>query len=191
VWRRAVSIVLALASAAGAQTAPPPPPSPPPAATAPRAERYGIGLGLVLGGGGPRSWRYGAWTLEAGVAILREPVRVRVRGFTNLAGGTLESDGSGEFKRYGGGVEVRYCTASDGLCGFADVDAGYQALTLEDDAGRLVRADRGLLVGPRLGIEAGGALRFRAAVEVYRQRTSEAVGSFTIGGLALGAMFQF
>jgi hypothetical protein len=158
---------------------------------APRPERFMVGLGLLVGGSDKRGWLYGAVTIEAGVTILPAPVHVRVRGFANLTGGTVESDWGGDFARYGGGFEARLCAATGPLCGFVDLDAGYQKLTLYDNYGDLARADRGLLIGPRIGADVGGLIRFRIAVELYRQFTDAEVGSFNARGLSLALSGQF
>jgi hypothetical protein len=183
-------------------TAPPPPYPPPPTTTPvmytpyapqpepePRVERVFVGLGAVIGGGGPSDWLYGAYHADIGVTILPSPVRLRARGLLVLAGGTMESDWGGDFTRWGVGVEARSCTRRGGGCLFADLDVGYQRLTLYDHNGDFVRADNGAFVGPRFGFDAGGNFRFRFAFELYRQY-SDRSGSFPTFGMSIGVGYQ-
>jgi hypothetical protein len=194
-WCRALPLVLVLVltSVAGAQPAPPPPTnaSPYPLYTAPPPKppgRFALGMGALVGAGGGSRWLYGAYTAELGLLLMHAPLHLRARAFGNLIGGTMESDWTGDFHRYGGGVEARSCRPSGRLCLFADLDLGYQRLTLYDQSDVLQRADRGLLAGTRLGFDAGGFLRFRAAVEIHRMIASDR--SFNTGGLALGLALQ-
>jgi hypothetical protein len=112
-------------------------------------------------------WIYGAYHAELGATILREPLRLRARAFGTLFAGTVESDWGGDFSRYGAGLEARWCTGGLMTCLFLDLDAGYQRLTLDDGDQRFVRSDTGLIAGPRLGFDWGGALRLRFALELY------------------------
>ncbi len=200
-WCRGVSIaivlvlVLVLTSAAGAQPAPAPPPttnaSPYPLYTPPpprRPARFMLGMAGLVGGGGAGRWLYGAYTAEAGYLVMRSPLHLRARAFGNLVGGTLESDWTGDFHRYGGGLEARSCSSGGWVCVFADLDLGYQSLTLYEDTGDLARADRGLLAGSRFGVDAGSFIRFRAAFEYHRMIASDR--SFNSGGLSLGLALQ-
>jgi hypothetical protein len=169
-------------------TAEPAPPSstppvaypPPPTSTLPvypmsyeaprqRADRFLLALGAVVGGGGePTGWLYGGYTGELGVTLLADPLRVRPRAFGVLYGGTMESDWNGDFSRIGAGLEGRWCTGGLVTCLFGDLDVGYQKLTLDDDSGSFVRSDKGVIAGPRFGIDFGGTLRLRFALEAYR-----------------------
>ena len=191
--RLAIPILLALTSVAGAQPSLTPPTGPVPAApaAAPEPDRFAVGMGVVAGASEARNWIYGAWTLEAGVLILQGPVDLRLRALMNILGGTARDSGTGDFRRFGAGVEVRTCRAEGGLCGFADVDLGYQGLTMyEDQSGMLVQADRGLFVGPRFGLDLGGKIRLRLALEIYREITGGEVGSFTTIGGSLALAYQ-
>jgi len=195
VLRFVIPIVLALTSVAAAQPSLTPTTSPVPAAPAPAAspepDRFAVGMGVVAGASEARNWIYGAWTLEAGVLILQGPVDLRLRALMNILGGTARDSGTGDFRRFGAGLEVRTCRDGGGLCGFADVDLGYQGLTMyEDQSGMLVQADRGLFVGPRFGLDVGGQVRFRLALEIYREITGGEVGSFTTIGGSLALAYQ-
>ena len=130
-----------------------------------RSDRFFLAMGVLVGGG--NHWIYGAYHAELAATILRDPLRLRVRAFGTLFGGTVESDWTGDFKRYGAGLEARWCTSGLSTCLFADLDLGYQRLTLDDDRAEFVRSDNGLIAGPRFGFDWGGALRLRFALELY------------------------
>ena len=207
----AVLVVLGIASVAHAQApgsdAPPAPAAPPPTYAPPppvyyepppqpeRRDRGLIAMGVVVGGGGQTDWLYGAYYLEGGVTLLRaSALRLRARAFAVLVGGTMESDWGGDFSRAGGGVEARTCTVRQYACAFADLDVGYQQLTLYDHGGSFVRSDTGTIVGPRIGMDLGAGVRLRGAFELYRMfaqhesgRTNESrsFGTFALT-LALG-----
>jgi hypothetical protein len=159
-----------------------------------RSDRFMLAMGVLVGGGD--QWIYGAYHAELAATILREPARLRARAFGTLIGGTVESDWGGDFSRYGAGVEARWCTSGLSTCLFVDLDVGYQRLTLDDGSNEFVRSDNGVIAGPRLGFDWGGAFRLRGAIELYEvfadhksaRGTSEgmnAFGTFTMS-LALG-----
>ena len=149
----------------------------------------------TYGSGSTRDYYYGAWTFEAGVLVLRAPVQLRARAFANLFGVSLAGL-SGDFRRYGGGVEARACTGGNVLCFFADLDVGFQELELifdnePDSAG----SSRGMLVGPRFGLDAGGFVRVRIGAELYGHYATRALspadtGWGGTGGLTLGLVVQ-
>jgi hypothetical protein len=161
-----------------------------------RADRFFFAMGVLVGGGD--HWIYGAYHAEVGVTILRDPLRVRARLFSTLYGGTVESDWGGDFTRFGGGVEARWCTSGLSTCLFADLDAGYQRLTLDDGSGEFVRSDNGLIAGPRLGFDWGGAVRLRFALELYEvfakhqssRGTDEGLNAFGTLALSVGLGLQ-
>jgi hypothetical protein len=68
--------------------------------------------------------------------------------------------------------------------------------SLYDQCGEFVRADNGAFVGPRVGFDVGGAIRFRFALELYWQftdrtrSTGERIGSFRTFGMTLGLGYQ-
>jgi hypothetical protein len=155
------------------------PADPTPLDPAPRAERFAFGLGLAVGVGDNEA--YGAFVLEAGIAILDEPVRLRVRAFANL-GNALMGQSDGGFARMGAGMEARLCSELGRLCGFADLDLGYQAFNIS-------RANSRGVGGTRLGFEVGGEFRFRVALDVYREIVNaDRPESFV--GASLGLMIQ-
>jgi hypothetical protein len=189
---RSIALVCAFATTVLAQSAPPgdvptaPQGDAPPAPTgnaapgyvpayvptygAPRPERpdrFFVGLGVVAGGND--DWLYGAYTGELALTILPELLRMRARLFGTLYGGSLESDWNGDFARVGVGLEARGCTSGGQTCLFADLDLGYQKLSLYDDSQDFVRSDVGAFGGPRFGVDFGGALRVRFALELYEQ----------------------
>jgi hypothetical protein len=149
---------------------PPPPPNAAPVypSYAPRSERSDrafFALNAVVGGG--NHWLYGAYGGEVGVTLISAQLRIRVRAFGVIYGGTMESDWNGDFWRYGAGLEGRLCTAGLRNCLFADFDAGAQKLSLYDSSQDFVRSDTGLVIGPRIGYDFGGAVRGRFALELY------------------------
>lgn len=165
-----------------------------------RSDRFFVALGLLVGGGGPSDWLYGAYTAELAATLLHDPVRLRARLFGNLVGGTMESDWSGDFSRFGGGVEARWCTAGAGTCLFGDLDIGYQKLSLRDQNSEFVRSDNGMIAGPRIGLDFGGAIRFRFALELYEHfahhtsrsaTTPSDYRSYGTFGLSFAVGYQF
>ena len=188
---RTIAMLCVLTAAASAQPAPPgitaepapSPASPPPAYPQPqaapppyggyeapprktRSDRFFFAMGLGFGGGG--DWLYGAYSAEAAATLFVDAIRLRARLFGTIAGGTMESDWSGGFYRYLAGLEARMCTAGVGTCLFADLDAGFERLTLYDSSSDFVRSDTGLVAGPRFGFDFGGAVRARFALELYQ-----------------------
>jgi len=150
---------------------PPPPPNAAPVypsyeEPARRSDQAFIALGVLIGAGG--DWIYGAYAGELGATLLPDPtLTIRARAFGTLYAGTMESDWNGDFWRYGLGAEGRMCSTH--TCVFGGVDAGYQRLTLYDGSHDFVRSDTGLLVGPRIGFDFGGAIRARFALELFEQ----------------------
>jgi hypothetical protein len=156
-------------SAPGPAYAPPPPVYMASPERPERSDRGFVALGALVGGGGPPDWFYGAWFIEGGISLLRaDSLRLRARVVAVLAGGTIESDWGGKFSRLGAGVEARTCMVGGGACLFADLDLGYQRLTLDDHGGDFVRSDTGTIVGPRIGVDVGAGVRVRPAIELYR-----------------------
>lgn len=153
-------------------------------------------MGLGLGGGS--SWLYGAYSAEGAATILiTDAFRLRARLFGTIAGGTMESDWSGGFYRYVAGLEARMCTAGVGTCLFADLDAGFERLSLYDGSSDFVRSDTGLVAGPRFGFDFGGAVRARFALELYQhygrhnsRTTGESTERFGTVGLAFALGYQ-
>jgi hypothetical protein len=223
VWRAAI-VLACLSATAFAQPAPPPPalavtePAPPsstpptayplPSSSAPpvypgysppreRPDRFFFALGILGGFSNENNWLYGAYTGELAMTILpAHEFVIRARAFGVLYGGTMESDWNGDMFRLGAGLEVRWCGAH--TCVFADGDAGYQKLSLDDDRGVLQRKDTGLLIGPRFGFDWGGALRARFALEIYElfathtPRTGAAYfDAVSTIGVSAGVGYQF
>jgi hypothetical protein len=181
-WRVVGVLLLVSASAFAQPGAAPAPQSTlvgPPAEE--RSDRFFLAIGVLVGGGD--HWIYGAYHAELGATILREPLRVRARAFGTLYGGTVESDWGGDFARYGAGLEARWCTGGLMTCLFLDLDAGYQRLTLDDDDQRFVRSDIGMVAGPRLGFDWGGAVRLRFALELYEVLGNHETSSGTSDGI--------
>jgi hypothetical protein len=149
----------------------PPPPSTPPAypsyepARRLRSDRLFFALNAVVGGG--EHWLYGAYGGEVGVLLVPAELRIRARAFGTIYGGTMESDWGGDFWRYGGGIEARWCSPGLRSCLFGDFDAAVQKLSLYDGSSDFVRSDTGLVIGPRFGFDFGGAVRGRFALELY------------------------
>ena len=165
-----------------------PPPPGLPAEPPPEHSDHGYAaLGVLVGAGG--NWLYGAYDLEAGATIPHAPYGLRVRGLLVLKGGTMESDWSGEFSRFGAGAELRRCFAYSIVCAFLDLDFGRQHLTMNDDSGDQVRDHTGVFVGPRIGLDLGTGLRARFAFEAYRQVSG--AKTFGTGALALAVGYQF
>ena len=167
-----------------------------PADARPPTPRYAFGVAGLFGGtpGGATSWGYLAIGGEGAIGVLqRGPWELRGRGFLAV-GETLESDWSGSMSRLGAGAEGRVCSPRRIFCGFADLDVGYQSMTLHDDRGDLAREDRGLLYGTRLGLELGSQVRFRAALELHRLRRSDQPASgersFRLNALAVAIAFE-
>jgi hypothetical protein len=216
---RGLFVVCLLAAPAGADpvaittepapsTTPPTPYAPPPSnapglaptysAPSPRqrSDRFMLAMGALVGGG--NNWIYGAYHAELAATILREPLRLRARAFGALIGGTIESDWSGEFSRYGAGLEARWCTNDLSTCLFADLDVGYQKLTLDDGDGDFVRSDNGVIAGPRAGVDWGGAFRLRFALELYEvladhdsaTGTNQGFGAFNSLALSVALGYQ-
>jgi hypothetical protein len=180
--RLALALIFALASVAHAQPAPPAPAGPPPpdgphytppAPEPPLGPRYGV---IQMGGsvtGTRNSWLHGAYMIEGGVAVpklLPSPYYVLVRGALMLAGGTVQSDWSGDYKRYAIGGELGGCTRF--VCGFLDLDIAYQHATLYDNSGSLEGDRTGPHIYGRGGIDLGGRrFHVRGAIEIGRWKT--------------------
>ena len=159
-----------------------------PTADAKPVDRGYAGLGVVLGTS--ETWIFSGLTAEGGVAIPHTPLRVR--GFLVLKGESEQSDYSGDFSRYGGGVELRGCASS--VCGFVDLDVGHQTQTLfNGNSGAFGGSRSGPVLGPRLGIDVGGRrVRFRAALELYRYKVHRDPSVWHgSGGLAFALVYQF
>jgi hypothetical protein len=182
--RLVLALLFAMASVAHAQPAYPfgPPPAKPP-----WHERSFFGGGFFVGQS--KTWTHGAITFEGGGRLpqIREPYGIRARAFLTIVGGTVQSDWSGDFTRFGAGVEALACSGN--LCGVLDVDVGWQHATLKD--GTILEGDRsGPFVGPRIGVEAGGQrVRVRIMLERYQwkihREPSEWLGN---GGFSFGVI---
>ena len=133
----------------------------------PRPEPRGfVGLGLHFSQT-QNLWTSAAFVLEGGVDVPGLPLRGRA--FVSLAGGMVQSDWSGDFSRYGLGVEARPCWKA--LCGIAGFDFGHERMTLVDNFDReMLRS--GPILGVRFGIDVGPPrVRFRFAIERYWFKT--------------------
>lgn len=82
-------------------------------------------------------------------------------------GGAMDFEGNGDYLRGLVGVETRGCSTAGGLCGFVDLDAGYQYQTWDNDEAMDRERHHGLILGPSFGLDAGGEhTRFRLALEL-------------------------
>jgi hypothetical protein len=154
-----VSVILLAASTVAAQPhdsdEPPRPPAPP--VPAPRIDRAFLGTGLMLG---LDHFIDGAMLLEGGVRLGTWPVWAHAIG---AAGGAMDFEGTGEFRRAVAGIEVRPGAGA----GFIDLDAGYQSQTWSDGDVMDDEHHHGPLLQARFGVDVGGEnLRVRAALEL-------------------------
>jgi hypothetical protein len=110
--------------------------------------------------------------VEAGRRLGTMPVFARAMG---QAGGVSRSDdpGTGTFLEFRGGLEGRACGSGGMVCGSAGVDVGYLSASFNHklfaEDGSVTRLNQGLdayLVVPRLTLDAGGRVRFRATFEL-------------------------
>jgi hypothetical protein len=108
--------------------------------------------------------------VELGLQIPQTPLIVHALGSLGSSG---DGEGSGDFARIIGGIEANTCRPGRAFCVFVGIDVGYQRQTwskldeMEDH--------RGLLVGPRLGFDAGGDhTRVRLSLDLpsYRHESS-------------------
>lgn len=137
------------------------PATPPVATTVPRAETGFIGGGFLLGGD---QFINAAVVVEGGLRLGSTPLFVR--GLF-AKGNSFDFEGGGGLTRGMIGVELRGCS-SRAFCGFAALDAGYQQQTWSSED-EMTEHHSGLLVGPRIGLDAGGDnVRFRFAFEATR-----------------------
>ncbi len=175
---RLVLALLAITSEVGAQPGVTPDtrdldePSPPPPAlaNAPLADHAFVGGGSVLG---HDEFFNAAFAIEGGIKLGAAPLWVR--GLF-AAGSSFDFAGGGSLVRGMIGLELRHCRFA-AFCGFVGVDAGYQQQTWSD-GDEMTEHHDGLLVGPRVGIDGGGArVRFRLAAEVVRYDHHASTGS--------------
>jgi hypothetical protein len=106
--------------------------------------------------------------VEGGLRLPSVPLWIRGSLGYGVAG---DVEGSGSFLQARLGVEARTCGST---CLFVGLDVGRQTQTWgkQDET---TEHHEGWLVGPRVGLDAGGAhTRFRLALEAYRYlRTSD------------------
>jgi hypothetical protein len=142
--------------------APPMPPPPP--------DNFFIGGGFVLGAD---HFINAALAVEGGLRLGATPLWVR--GLL-AKGDSFDFEGGGGLTRGMIGVELRGCSGP-GFCGFAAVDAGYQTQTWNgQDPDDMTEHHDGLLIGPRIGLDAGGdRFRFRFAFEATRYHHHEEI----------------
>ncbi|HEU4726859.1 MAG TPA: hypothetical protein VFT22_03190 [Kofleriaceae bacterium] len=182
---------LLVTSVARADDEPPPPPAPvAPIEPAPRGFAAG---GLSLGGD---HFINGAMFLEGGVAL---PGAVAWVHAVASLGGSLDFEGAGGYQRALGGVELRGCRHL-GTCAFLDLDLGYQHQTWNGDGPDDHETHQGLVLGPRIGFDAGGGagVHVRGALEIYayrREATSTTASGTSVvwergGALTLSLGYQ-
>lgn len=179
--------LVAIARLAAAQPAladdPPPPPAPPSQVVHDHAF---FGGGVLISGD---HFLNGAWMFDGGVRIGRLPLWAHA---TAATGGAIDADGRGDFWRLTAGIEAQGCTEANN-CVFAGVDAGYEHQTYNADPGTEIH--HGPVIGPRLGVDAGGRnLRFRGALEIYgydREFVGMSPPSWQVGlGLTLAVVYR-
>jgi hypothetical protein len=138
--------------------APPAPPVP-----APHVETGFIGGGFILGGD---QFIDAALAVEGGLRLGSNGLWLR--GLF-ARGSAFDFEGGGNLTRAMIGLEYRGCSRQS-FCGFVALDVGYQQQTWAgDDPDSMTEHHDGLLVGPRIGLDAGGDnLRFRFAFEATR-----------------------
>jgi len=135
-------VILATASVARAQPA-----------SEVQEERGFVGGGMGLGAD---TFLNGSFVLEGARKIPHQPLWLRGSA---AVGGSLDAEGSGNYLRGLVGLETRSCRSTGGVCGFIDLDAGYQA---ED------KLHHGVVAGPAVGFDAGDEhLRYRFALELH------------------------
>jgi hypothetical protein len=138
---------------------------------------------------GSNSWIHGAYVLEGGVTIpklLPLPYYVRALATLQIAGGTIQSDWSGDYARFGGGGELGGCTRF--VCGFVDLNVAYQHATLRDNSDRLQGDRTGPHFYSRAGLDLGsGRFHVRGAIEIGRWKTHHSPSEWlATGGIFLG-----
>jgi hypothetical protein len=143
---------------------------PAPAMPPPPPDTGFIGGGFLLGAD---HFINAALVVEGGLHLGGTPLWVR--GLL-AKGDSFDFEGGGGLTRGMIGVELRGCSGV-GLCGFAAVDAGYQTQTWNgQDPDDMTEHHDGLLIGPRIGIDAGGdKVRFRFAFEATRYHHHEEI----------------
>jgi hypothetical protein len=126
-------------------------------------------IGIGVEAGAQRALMAGV-KLDGGFRLGDSPLFARAQ----ITGGQSGSDG--DYQQVRAGVEARGCVMRELLCGFAGVDAGYQRDNMIDqpfwlgDASDRPSPDmteaHDLMAVPRVGIELGAPIRFRAAIDL-------------------------
>ena len=155
-------VILATASVARAQPDSEEPPRPPAVTPAVQEERGFVGGGMGLGAD---IFLNGSFVLEGARKIPHQPLWVRGSA---AAGGSLDVEGTGHYLRGLVGIETRACRSTGGVCGFIDLDAGYQGQTWHGNDPEDDELHHGFVAGPAIGFDAGDEhLRYRFALELH------------------------
>ena len=161
-------VILATASVARAQPDSEEPPRPHVAAPEVQEERGFVGGGMGLGAD---IFLNGSFVLEGARKIPHQPLWVRGSA---AAGGSLDVEGSGHYLRGLVGLETRACRSSGGVCGFVDLDAGFQGQTWHGNEPEDDEVHHGFVGGPAIGFDAGDEhVRYRFALELHGYRDDD------------------
>jgi len=169
-----------------------PPPASDPAAEPAEPERGYIGFGPSITGDSLINF---ALVLDGGVKLSDLPLWARG---TAAFGEAVDISGEGAFGRAAIGVEGRACI-SEGVCGFLDLEAGYQTQHWEPTEYRTERTSEhhhGWVVAGRAGVDLGGEhVRLRIGIELSRYRdTFHDVGTpitwIDGGGVSLALVYR-